>query len=101
MPELLRAAVVPVAIFAFLDINYLSNERWFRHLYAEMARRAVSGKCTTAHLFAFESRTRGRACIDFLCSAISFSVWPVYGGLAVACLLGPCWLAPLLTPAST
>ncbi len=87
-PDLLPLALVPVVVFAFLDINYLSMEKWFRDQYVELSGRAREGDYRQKDMFAIRKRSWRDAGNCFFSALFSWSVLPVYGGLVAAYWLG-------------
>jgi hypothetical protein len=83
-PQVLPLALVPVLVFAFLDAYYLAQERHVRQHYQNMASKIQVGTYSRADLFTVGTSTtivaHGKA-------AFSWSIWPYYTGLAVACCL--------------
>jgi hypothetical protein len=102
-PQLLQLAWVPVATFAFLDMNYLAEEKRFRRRFEALAALARAGHFSCAELFDFgrvDWLTRGKLLFR---AAISWSVWPYYGGLVAAYIIAHCagWLDLLAKPAGS
>jgi hypothetical protein len=85
-PGLLSLAVVPVAVFAFLDANYLSQERWFRSQFGALAEKAGRNGYAHTDLFAIQSLGLVATIQGFVLALFSWSIWPVYGGLVAAYL---------------
>lgn len=85
-PGLVPLALMPVVVFAFLDVSYLSQERWFRGQFAALAKKAGEGTYGHDDLFAVRTRTFLSSVWGALRACFSWSIWPVYGGLVVAYL---------------
>lgn len=79
--ELVSFAVIPLIIFALLDAAYLAAETSYRNLYngcSAKLRNNTYGRCDLFNATPAPVRT-------FYFSALwSWSVWPVYAGLALA-----------------
>lgn len=83
-PALLHLALVPLVVFAFLDIHYLSQERWFRTQFDACAVKGQRNTYGQGDLFAIDSRSSSDAFKGFFKAMASWSIWPVYGGVMVA-----------------
>jgi hypothetical protein len=78
-------ALIPTALFLFLDAYYLALEQAFRHSYNAFVTRLHDGAVTLADLYVVRpGRPVGR---QMLVSLRSTSVWPFYLALVVAILL--------------
>lgn len=80
VPAIVAVALVPVAIFGFLDTMYLGQERAYRTLFATVVARIRDGTYTRAD-DAFEANASLKGA-DCFAAFLSWAVWPVYGGLA-------------------
>jgi hypothetical protein len=88
-PRLLSLALVPVGVFAFLDVNYLSQERWFRSQFNALAKKAREKSYGHDDVFAIQARGFLGTVWGLVRALFSWSVWSVYGGL-VATYLWAC-----------
>jgi hypothetical protein len=80
-PAVASAALVPVVIFGFVDTMYLAQEKAYRELYGRIVGN-VQGKiyCLGDTFNATANRTLGH----FFAALVSWSIWPIYGGLIIA-----------------
>jgi hypothetical protein len=98
-PALMQLALMPVLVFALLDAGYLSQERRFRAAFEAFARKARTNTYVRSDLFEMRSAvSTGTAKGQSLLAALrSWSIWPVYGGLALSyCLARSAGLLDLL-----
>jgi hypothetical protein len=87
-PTIALIAIIPVVIFAFIDAAHLGNERAFRRLHERIAGLIQSGAYNRSNCFDLKPPD-GENHYAFG----SWSVWPIYLCLLVACLvLGLCKL---------
>jgi hypothetical protein len=85
VPGVALLAVLPGALFALLDSMYLAQERLYRRLFDRQAERIAQGTYGTADRFKMAS---GQPDVWLVRDAFqSWSVWPIYCGVLVACLL--------------
>ena len=75
-PDHALIAIVPIALFLFVDTYYLSLERRFIGSYNNFVSRLHSGDLMMSELF--EVRPAGSVPRDFFASFTSFSIWPFY-----------------------
>jgi hypothetical protein len=81
VPAMVSFALVPVIIFGLLDSMYLAQERAYRSLFGTIVGSIRAGTYRLEQ--AYEARAPlGRGA--FLKAFLSWSVWPVYGGLLIA-----------------
>jgi|SRR6185369_4400826 len=80
-PAIVTFAIVPIAVFGFVDLMYLANERAYRNLYKTIVEKIRNGSYVKAD--AFEARATW-TCADALACIKSWSIWPVYGALIAA-----------------
>ena len=78
-------ALIPIALFLFLDSYYLGLERRFRDRYTDFVRKLHLHSATDDDLFVVAS---GRMSVRDLfcatgCAFLSLAVWPFYGVLAL------------------
>lgn len=73
---------VPIAVFTSLDAYYLALEKSFRASYKAFVERLHSGQLSPADLY--EMAPSGGAWRWFGGALRSFSVWGMYGGLALS-----------------
>ena len=78
-PAIVGVALVPVAIFGFLDTMYLAQERAYRDLYGKVVAKVRDGSYKLADTFEAKAKLTVADCFD---AFRSWAVWPVYGGLA-------------------
>ena len=79
--NIVAVAIVPLAIFGFLDAAYLGHERAYRRLYNEIAAKIRDGSYAPSDRFLLGAPAGGG---DYLRALGSWSVWPVYFGLIAA-----------------
>jgi len=94
VPGIVTFALVPVAIFGFLDTMYLAQEKAYRELYGRIVGKVRDGSYAVADTF--EARAKLRP--SLVLSALgSWSVWPVYGGLVAVYVVARAagWLSAL------
>ncbi|MEA3065561.1 MAG: hypothetical protein QOJ27_2013 [Sphingomonadales bacterium] len=100
VPAIAAFAIVPIVMFAFLDANYLAQERAYRVLFAK-----IVGKIRDRS-YAISDSFEAKAPIEpgALARAFrSWSIWPFYLGLlaAYAVAMGSGWIGlPSATEAS-
>ncbi len=81
-PRLAAFAIVPIVMFAFLDANYLAQERAYRDLFNAVVDKIR--KATYAVTDSFEAKAPLKP--GALAAAFrSWSIWPFYLGLLAAC----------------
>lgn len=85
-PALMQLALMPVFVFALLDAGYLAQERRFRAAFEAFARKARTNTYVRSDLFQLRSAesTGTEKGHGLLAALLSWSIWPVYGGLALA-----------------
>jgi hypothetical protein len=89
-PTVALIAIIPVVILSLIDATYLGREKAFRDLHAEMAGLIQRGDYTRSHCFDLKLPSAHK---NYRAGLRSWSVWPVYSGLLVSCLvLGLCKL---------
>lgn len=74
-PRLAAFAVIPIVIFAFLDANYLSQERAYRDLFAKICNRIRQGTYGLEDTFEASAPVKRWAVLK---AFGSWSIWPVY-----------------------
>jgi hypothetical protein len=94
LPQLLPLALVPILVFAFLDTNYLCEERRFRKRFEELAAEARGGAYGCADLFGFGRPAEWKRPRALLSAFFSWSILSYYGGLIVL-YLAAWWLGLL------
>jgi hypothetical protein len=96
VPGILTFALVPVAIFGFMDTMYLAQEKAYRDLYGRIVGRVRDGSYVRNDVFAAGAKLEAR---HFDAALGSWSVFPVYGGLILVYFIAHCagWLAVLAT----
>jgi hypothetical protein len=82
--KIVALAIIPLAIFGFLDAAYLANEKAYRDLYNRLAAKIRDGTYRLADCFVLSAPTDAS---HHIWAHVSWSVWPVYLGLIVAYLL--------------
>ncbi|SDC44334.1 hypothetical protein SAMN05444679_10380 [Variovorax sp. CF079] len=98
-PAIVGIALVPVAVFGYLDTMYLSQERAYRRHFENLAKKIRQKEYTLDDLFDADApRNAG----DFWHALGSWSIGPVYAGLALAYFVAHSlgYLAILAIPAS-
>ncbi len=75
-PGIVTAALIPVAIFGFLDVMYLATEVAYRHLYGTVVAAIRAGDYTRDNVF--EARARPDAG-HVIWALSSWSIVPYYG----------------------
>lgn len=87
LPQLLPLALLPMVLFAFLDANYLAEERRFRRRFEDLAAKLRAGGYADADLFNFGPDPGDAAHRVALWEAFkSWSVLPYY--LSLLLLVG-------------
>jgi hypothetical protein len=77
---LATVSLLPVGIFGFLDLMYLAHEKAYRDLHKHLV---VKIRATTYdRTEVFEAGAKPDWGQTF-CALVSWSIWPVYGGLVV------------------
>lgn len=79
--NIVAVAIVPLAIFGFLDMTYLAHERAYRRLYNKIAGKIREGGYEPADRFVLGEPPNAD---DYVRALKSWSVWPVYLGLIAA-----------------
>jgi hypothetical protein len=99
VPQIVTVALVPVAIFGFLDTMYLAQERAYRDLYKRIVAKIRGGTYALADTYNAEAPLCMSAC---MAAFSSWSIWPVYGGLGATYVTARCmgWLLLLARPAA-
>ena len=82
--KMIALALIPLAIFGFIDAAYLANERAYRDLYNEVVAKIRGGTYRLSDAFVLAAPAGRR---HYQAAHRSWSVWPVYLGLIVAYLL--------------
>ena len=94
VPGIITFALVPIVIFGFIDTMYLSQEKAYRDLYNQLVGKIRDGSYSLSNVFEAKAPLKFGHVIK---SLISWSIFPVYGGLIVmyfiACNAG--WLEVL------
>ena len=78
------AAIIPIAVFGFVDAAYLANEKAYRDLYDTIAAKIRNRSYGLAD---FANLSAPADAGHYLWALASWSVWPVYIGLFVAYLI--------------
>lgn len=78
------AAIIPIAVFGFVDAAYLANEKAYRDLYNAIAAKI---RDRTYGLGDFANLSAPTDAGHYIWAFGSWSVWPVYIGLLVAYLI--------------
>jgi len=78
------AAIIPIAVFGFVDAAYLANEKAYRDLYNAIAAKIRNRSYGLAD---FANLSAPADAGHYLWALASWSVWPVYIGLFVAYLI--------------
>jgi hypothetical protein len=90
-------ALMPVAIFGFVDTMYLAQEKAYRDLYDTVVATVRDGSYRREDAF---NAKAARGFGHVVCALTSWSIWPIYGGLIAAYFVAQDrgWLALLATP---
>jgi len=80
-PAVLGYVVVVLAIFWFLDVRYLAQEKAFRNLFADMVAKIRDDSYAKEHVFEMSAEVKRHHLVDAL---KSWSTWPVYLVLVLA-----------------
>ena len=89
-PTVALIAIIPVVIFSLIDAAYLGREKAFRGLHGKMAALIQRGEYSRSNCFDLTIPSTDR---HYRAGLRSWSVWPIYSGLLVSCLvLGLCKL---------
>ena len=94
-PQIAVFTLVPIAIFFYMDVCYLAQEKAYRRLYNSVV---LKFRARTYRLDdAYEASAPVNAG-DFLGAVISWATFPVYGGLAICDIIAlkTEWLSLLL-----
>jgi hypothetical protein len=75
------AAIIPIAVFGFVDAAYLANEKAYRDLYNAIVAKIRDGSYGLADRFNLSAPADAG---HYIWGLSSWSVWPVYLGLIVA-----------------
>lgn len=82
--QIIAAAIIPIVIFGLVDAAYLGHEKAYRELYNSVVSDIRKGNYTLNDCFNLTPSANGR----YFGSALgSWSIWPIYLGLAIAYLL--------------
>ena len=84
IPVLVTFALIPVAIFGFLDTMYLAQEKAYRDLFNELAKSIRAGTYGKDQFF---TASAPHACKHVLHALVSWSILPVYGGLLLGYII--------------
>jgi hypothetical protein len=79
--NIVAVAIIPLAIFGFLDAAYLGHERAYRRLYNGIARKIRDESYAPSDRFVLGAPAGST---DYVRALGSWSVWPVYLGLIAA-----------------
>ena len=93
-PSIAAVAIIPIAVFGFVDAAYLANEKAYRDLYNAIAGKIRGG---TYALADFANLNAPADAGHYVWGLSSWSVWPVYVGLFVAYLVVLVLFSRLLT----
>jgi hypothetical protein len=77
------AAIVPILVFGFVDAAYLADEKAYRDLYNGFAVKIRSGNYRLADFADLGAPVHAG---HYVAALLSWSIWPVYGGLLIAYL---------------
>jgi hypothetical protein len=91
-PEFVWIALVPIALFLFLDSYYLGLERRFIGRYNEVVAKLHAGAAKVDDVFLVTPGTADRTLKAGAAASASFSVWPFYGLLSLMLLLVRWWV---------
>jgi hypothetical protein len=88
-PDYVWIAIVPIALFLFLDSYYLGLERSFRDLYNTFINKLHAKSATETDVYKLTPNN------DFfytLRAGMSLSIWPFYGLLAAMLIITRMWI---------
>jgi hypothetical protein len=74
------AAIIPIAVFGFVDAAYLANEKAYRDLYATLVSKIRDRTYAVADRFDLNAPADAG---HYIWALASWSVWPVYLALVV------------------
>lgn len=100
VPGIVTFSLVPIVIFGFMDTMYLAQEKAYRDLYARIAKKIRDGSYALSD--AYEAKAPiGLGHVGS--SLVSWSIFPVYGGLILMYFIARCagWLAVLAAAAKS
>jgi hypothetical protein len=75
------AAIIPIAVFGFVDAAYLANEKAYRDLYNTIVGKIRDRSYGLADRFNLSAPADAR---HYIWALSSWSIWPVYLGLTIA-----------------
>jgi hypothetical protein len=75
------AAIIPIAVFGFVDAAYLANEKAYRDLYNTIVGKIRDRSYGLADRFNLSAPTDAG---HYILAVSSWSIWPVYLGLTIA-----------------
>jgi hypothetical protein len=75
------AAIIPIAVFAFVDAAYLANEKAYRDLYNTIVAKIRDHSYGPADYFNLSVPADAG---HYIWALSSWSIWPVYLGLIIA-----------------
>jgi hypothetical protein len=88
-PDYVWIAIIPIALFLFLDAYYLGLERGFRALYNTFISKLYAKNATDTDVYML---TPNNDFCSTISACMSFSIWPFYGLLAVMLLITRIWI---------
>jgi hypothetical protein len=92
-PSYVWIALVPLALFFFLDSYYLGLERRFRALYNDFVDQLHSGTANASDLYNLSPRGGYRYVMAYTVGSLrSLSIWPFYGLLTIMLVIVRVWL---------
>jgi hypothetical protein len=92
-PDFVWVSVIPIALFFFLDLYYLSLERLFREVYNDFIRKLHIGTAMVEDVFSIAPKTgTSLKSLHILKSCGSIAIWPFYTLLAVMLLVVRAWV---------
>jgi hypothetical protein len=94
-PNYVWIALVPLALFLFLDSYYLGLERRFRTLYNDFVHKLHAGTATTNDVYNLTPSGGFSVTVwSTANSCISLSIWSFYGLLAAMLIIVRLWILP-------
>ncbi|HLZ05611.1 MAG TPA: hypothetical protein VKR55_26105 [Bradyrhizobium sp.] len=85
--DLVTIALVPVAVFGFIDTMYLAFETAYRELYKGIVTKLRESRYTLADVYEANAWFGIRYFVScFVRAFLSWAIWPVYLGLVAAYL---------------
>ena len=88
-PDYVWIAIIPMALFLFLDAYYLGLERGFRDLYNTFISKLHAKNATDTDVYTL---TPNNDLCSTISACMSLSIWPFYGLLAAMLIITRLWI---------